>query len=213
MCKYILFDFDGTLIDTNEIIVNTLNETALKFTGSVLSEEKLQSILGKPLAVQMKEIKEEQWEELDAFYRYYYRLHRDAFTKIFRGTKDMLDGLKSLGCVLGIVSNKGQSGIQHGLEMFDLNSYFDVVVSSEDVVYKKPHVECIEKALAVLEGTLSETMIVGDSIHDIECGKNAGIKTVLVDWSIADKNKILELKPDYVIESPENLIDIIDHKR
>jgi len=211
MCKYILFDFDGTLIDSNEIIVNSLNETALKFTGSVLSEKELQSILGKPLSVQMKEIKAERWEELDTFYRQYYRSHRDALTKIFHGTKDMLEGLKSSGCVLGIVSNKGQSGIQHGLEMFDLKSYFDVVISSDDVLQKKPHVECIEKALAVLEGTLSETMIVGDSIHDIECGKNAGIKTVLVDWTIADKNAILALGPDYVIESPENLVDIIDN--
>lgn len=206
MYRNILFDFDGTLIDSNEIIVQTLHETARQFTGRKLTRDELQAILGKPLAVQMKAIDETQWEALDAFYRQYYRTHRDALTYAFEGIEEMLKALHEAGCKMGIVSNKGTSGIQHGLEKFGWESYFDAVISMDDVVLKKPHVECVEKALAHMGGEHSETLLIGDSIHDIECGKNAGIHTALVGWTIIDKHRILHLKPEYVVETPAEIV-------
>jgi len=209
MYRYILFDFDGTLIDSNDIILKSLQETAMKHTGKELDHDALQSILGKPLAIQMKAIDESQWEVLDTFYRTYYRAHRDALTKTFEGIKPMLDALKDAGCKMGIVSNKGRSGIHHALEKFELGSYFDAVISSDDVVEKKPKVECVDKALALLSGSPSETLLVGDSIHDIECGKNAGVHTALVGWTIIDRHRIMHLEPEYVIETPNELVNII----
>lgn len=209
MYRNILFDFDGTLIDSNDIIVSALNETARQFTGDSLSHEALQAILGKPLAIQMQAIDPTQWEAMDAYYRQYYRAHRDAQTKTFEGVEQMLKTLHEAGCKMGIVSNKGASGIQHGLAKFKLDSYFDTVVSSDDVTHKKPHTECVDKALSEMGGNAADTLLIGDSIHDIECGKNAGIHTVLVGWTIIDRHRILHMGPDYVVETPEEIVNLV----
>ncbi len=209
MVTHILFDFDGTLLDTNELIVEALNASALKFRGKEIGPKELDGILGKPLAVQMKELDEEHWEEMDAYYRSYYRERRDAYTKEFNGIRDMLDELKALGLTMGIVSNKGTAGIAHGLTIFDMKKYFNSAISADDVENKKPDPEGIFKALKELDGLPEKTLFIGDSGHDIECGKNAGTRTILVGWTILDRNRLMKTCPDHVVETPAEIVDIV----
>jgi len=209
MYKYIIFDFDGTLVDSNDIIVSALQETAKRARKEMLSDKELDNILGKPLDIQVKSFATENVEDHVEFYRHYYRSHRDTMTKIFPGIKEMLDELKALGCIMGIVSNKGTSGLRHGIEMFGLEDYFEFVISAYDVVNRKPHPEPIYKALEILKADPHEALFIGDSTHDIECGKNASVKTVLVDWSILNKEILMASEPDYVIKDAKDLIDIV----
>lgn len=212
MFKYVFFDFDGTLIDTNEIIVKCLNFVSSKYNGRELSDSELTNILGKPLEIQMKEICEAQYEKLTLDYKSMYRSLRDDMTTEFSGITDMLKELRENGVKVAIISNKGSSGINHGIEKFSLSDYIDYVVSSEDVVEKKPHPEGIYKSMAYLglsEEDKKDIVFVGDSIHDIECGKNAGLKTILVGWTIMDRDVLLKAEPDYVVEDSEELKKII----
>ncbi len=143
MITHVLFDFDGTLMDTNDLIVEALRESAKKFRGRDIGDAELDKVLGKPLAIQMHELDPEHAEEMDTFYRQYYRSRRDEYTKEFDGIRDMLDTLLDMDIKMGIVSNKGTAGIEHGLSSFDMHKYFSVSVSADDVIKRKPDPEGI----------------------------------------------------------------------
>lgn len=209
MITHILFDFDGTLMDTNDLIVEALRKSALKFRGRDIDKEELDKVLGKPLAVQMRELDPEHAEEMDAYYRQYYRARRDEYTKEFDGIREMLDTFLDMGLKMGIVSNKGTSGIQHGLTSFDMHKYFGSTISADDVIKRKPDPEGIYMALEELGGKPGNTLFVGDSAHDIESGKSAGARTILVGWTILDRKRLMESGPDHLVETPAEIVDIV----
>jgi len=209
--KYVLFDFDGTLADTNDIIVSGLRETAKKFLNRDLTADELNSILGKYLDEQMRCLSEEHCTNMARHYKEFYKSNQDHMVKEFPGIGEMLKEIRNLGCKTAIVSAKGRNGIEHGLELLKLQEYIDVIVSAYDVENNKPHPEPALKALEMLGGSCSEAILVGDSPYDILCGKNAGIATVFVDWTIMPKNEILMLNPDYHIKSPGELVSIVKY--
>ena len=209
MITHVLFDFDGTLMDTNDLIVEALREAAMKFRGRDIDDAELDKVLGKPLAIQMHELDPEHAEEMDVFYRQYYRARRDEYTKEFDGIREMLDTLLDMSIKMGIVSNKGTSGIQHGLTAFEMHKYFDVSISADDVIKRKPDPEGIFKALEELDGKPENTLFIGDSGHDIESGKSAGTRTILVGWTILDRNRLLRSCPDHIVEKPAEIVDIV----
>lgn len=212
MIKYALFDFDGTLIDSNEIVITCLHKAAEKYRGFAFSAEELEDILGKPLEVQMGHLTDQPQmrAELVTYYRTIYRERRDEMTREFEGIMEMLESLKLKGIKMGIVSNKGRSGIAHGIEKFGLSPYILSAVSSDDVVNRKPDPEGIFKALEALGGTPEETVFVGDSGHDLECGINAGCSTILVGWTVLDIERLKTLGPSFIAETPKDIVRYIE---
>lgn len=211
--KYVLFDFDGTLIDSNEAVISMLHLASEKHRGIPFSETELDEILGKPIFDQMAFLSEADSEALVEFYRAEYRKVRDALTKSYEGVDEMLHKIKALGMKTGIVSNKGRSGIDHGLDMFDMHDLIDVSVSKDDVICSKPDPEGIFKALELLGGgpeSISETVFVGDSGHDIESGKRAGCLTVLVGWTLIDMDKLKLLSPDFIAQTPAEIAEYVE---
>lgn len=213
MYKYLVFDFDGTLIDSNYLIDLTIRETSKKILGKEIDQEKINKVWGKVLTEQMMDLDPERVDELSEFYSDYYRKHRDEFTTIFDGIKEMLDELINLDCKLAIVTNKGTGGLEHGLEMFQINDYFKMALSKSDVDKKKPHPEGLFRVMNFLGAKPEEVLFIGDSIHDIECGQNAGVDTVLVSWTVIDLEALLKLKPTYVIDTPNDLVQIVKSKK
>lgn len=210
--KVALFDFDGTLVDSNEAVLSILHLAAVHHRGFAFSPEELELILGKPLVEQMAFLSEEKCDELVTLYREAYRQIRDEKTKAYPGVREMLTSLKEAGVKIGIVSNKGRNGIDHGIALLGLEEFIDVSISKDDVICSKPHPEGIYNALEQLNHPLShchEVVFVGDSGHDIETGKRANTKTVLVDWTLLDKEKLMELEPDFIAESPEAIYEFI----
>ncbi len=209
MYKYILFDFDGTLIDTNDLITLTLNETSKRYLNRELSHSELNSILGRHLEDQMKLLSPSDYSRLMLFYKDFYRSNQDTMVKEFPGVRKMLDDIKSLGCKMAIVSAKGRGGIEHGLKLFQMEHYFDVIISAYDIQNNKPHAEPALKALRAFNAQPDNALLVGDSYYDILCGKNARIKTVLVDWTIFPREQILKTGPDFIIKEPADLVKIV----
>jgi len=209
MFKYILFDFDGTLVDTNELIITALRETAKRFINRDLTQEDLNSILGKYLDDQMKHLSPENYRKMSDYYSMFYKKNQDAMVKEFCGIRDMLARLKDLGAKTAIVSAKEPGGIKHGLNLFKLDGYIDCIISAHDIQNNKPHPEPALKAMAALGAKPDKTLLVGDSPYDVACAQNAGIKSVLVGWTIFPKESFLEASPDFYIDKPADLIEIV----
>lgn len=211
--KYVLFDFDGTLADSNDAVVGMLHLASVKHRGIPFSPEELEEVLGRPLIDQMAYLSESDKEELVAFYRAEYRKVRDELTRAYEGVKEMLVEIKALGLKTGIVSNKGRNGINHGLELLGMKTLIDISISKDDVTHSKPDPEGLFMAMEGLGGKPSDAVqaiFVGDSGHDIEAGKNAGCKTILVGWTLLNIEKLVKTqKPDYVAMTPEDLLNFI----
>lgn len=207
--KYILFDLDGTLINTNDIIIKCLRDTSIKYADKDLSKEELDVILGKPLRDQVSLILSENIDEMMEHYRVNYRTHVDELISEFEGVAELLQELYNEGYTMGIVSSKGRRGIDQALEKFHMEKYFKAIVAVEDVENHKPQAEPLEKGLELLSASKGEAIFVGDSYFDILCAKNAGVKSVLVDWSILPRNEIIELSPDYVLVDPMDFVEIL----
>lgn len=208
--KKIIFDFDGTLVNSNEAIIASLNATYFEFLGEMPDyTEDIEPILGKPLEEQIGSFGLPNVEEGIAYYRNYYRNIRDEKTFSYDGVEPLLRLLKNRNYAMGILSNKGPSGLEHGLEKFNYSQYFDVVVSKDDVMEKKPHPDSFRPVLEVMGGELSDYIVIGDSTSDIILGHNLGITSVLVGWTLLPDSAFEVAPPDYVIETPLELLNII----
>lgn len=210
--KVALFDFDGTLVDSNEAVVSVLHLAAVYHRGYPFSKDELEVILGKPLVEQMAFLSETACDELVEYYRKEYRLIRDEKTKAYEGIREMLLALKEANIQIGIVSNKGRNGINHGMALLNLESLIDVSISKDDVIVSKPDPEGIFKALNTLGhpiDAIKEVVFVGDSGHDIETGKRAGTQTILVDWTLLNIETLKKLSPDFIAQSPQAIYEYI----
>lgn len=206
----IIFDFDGTLVNSNEAVIASLNATFFEFKGEMPDyTEDIEPILGKTLEIQIGSFELASLEEGLAYYRAYYRSIRDEKTLAYEGIEPLLRILKSRGYEMGILSNKGSSGLDHGLNKFGYQDYFQVVVSKDDVVEKKPHPDCFKPVLKTMGGQLSDYIIVGDSTSDIELGHNLGIPSVLVSWSLLPIEAFGEKEPEFILDAPLELLNIL----
>lgn len=209
MKRFIIFDFDGTLINTNDMIEEGLDVFALAYRGEPLSREEHEFLAGKPLMDQMAYISLEKWEEMtEAFKAWYLKAHA-KMAKPFEGIDELLHYLKDSHYQLAIVSNNSRGTIDFGLRQLGLEGVFDLILSCDDVAYRKPNPEGLIKAMTLLGAKQEECLFIGDSSNDILAGKNAGVDSVLVGWTALEKNALLALNPDYYVERPVELLQII----
>ena len=207
----ILFDLDGTLIDTNELIITTYLHTLEKYFPSKYKREDVLPFLGPTLHEVFGGMTQvpEQVEEMIAAYRDYNISKHDELVKEFIGVSETIQTLKERGYKLAVVTTKRLDVTLKGLRLMNLEKYFEVIVAYEHVTKTKPDPEPIFNALEQLNSTPSETMMVGDNYHDILAGKNAGTQTAGVSWSIKGRDYVASYEPDYMLESMTDLLTVL----
>ncbi|MDN5299170.1 MAG: pyrophosphatase PpaX [Clostridiales bacterium] len=206
MNKLMIFDFDGTLMDTNSVIIDSLNAAVHASLDRYLTDEELQTILGRPLREQMGMVSETHCDAMVAFYRQYYRAHQEGRVFPFEGVLQMLKALKAESVTCAILTNKGRNGLTKGLETHGMTDFFTYSLCADDIERTKPDPYGILKIASELSFDLKDVFMIGDSAHDIEAGKNAGVTTVLVGWSILKMEVLKALEPDYIINHPLDLL-------
>jgi len=145
-----------------------------------------------------------------ATYRAYNLEHHDALVRPYDGVVQAVRDLKTRGKTLGLVTSKMKSGAERGLRVAGLEQVFDTIVGSDEVEHPKPHPEPVLKALQRLGAPPGDAVFVGDSRHDIECGRAAGVKTAAVLWGPFDRSHLADLAPDYWLEDPADLAQFTD---
>lgn len=202
-----LFDLDGTLIDSIELILRSYRHTMRTHRGHDPGDEVWMDGLGTPLWVQFRQFTEDpvEIEAMVATYRAYNLAHHDEMVRPYAGVVDAVRALERSGKTLALVTSKLRSGAQRGLRAAGLEDAFSVVVGADDVTHPKPHPEPVLTALERLNARPEEAVFIGDSRHDIECGRAAGVKTAAVLWGPFDRAHLADLEPDYWLERPADL--------
>jgi pyrophosphatase PpaX len=207
--KYILFDLDGTLIDTNNLIIDSFKYTYKTHLGLEVPEEEIVKYFGEPLIVTLGRYSKEQAEEMFNTYITYNEAKHDSSVSLCKDIDGLLKELKEIGCTLAVVTSKRGKIAKQGLELFDISKYFDVIVTLEDTELHKPNPAPVLKALEMLNAKPEDALMVGDSIYDIHCAHGAGVKAVLVKWSVAEGHQEESATADFVVNETSELIDIV----
>ncbi|MEH7125045.1 pyrophosphatase PpaX [Bacillus sp. JJ1532] len=205
----ILFDLDGTLIDTNELIISSFLHVLGSYYPDRYKREDVLPFMGPTLRETFESVNPEKVEEMIEAYKDFNITNHDLLVKEFPGVFETIRTLKEAGYKIGIVTTKGMITVKMGLALTKLDQFFDVVVALDHVQNPKPDPEPILKALEQLQANPEEAMMVGDNSHDILGGKNAGTQTVGVAWSLKGKQFLEGFDPDYLIDHMEDLLDIL----
>ncbi|WML46008.1 pyrophosphatase PpaX [Neobacillus sp. PS3-40] len=205
----LLFDLDGTLIDTNDLIITTFLHTLDKYYPSKYKREDVLPFMGPTLQETFEGIDPDRVEEMILDYRTFNLANHDLLVKEFEGVLETIQILQEKGFKLGIVSTKIYDTVLKGMKLTKLDPFFNVIVAMEHVSKVKPDPEPIFNALKQLGSTPEETIMVGDNYHDILAGKNAGTKTAGVSWSAKGREYIAKYEPDYILENMKDLLIIL----
>jgi len=202
-----LFDLDGTLIDSIELILRSYRHTMRLHRGHEPSDDVWMEGLGTPLWVQFRHFTEDpaEIEAMVATYRAYNLAHHDELVRPYDGVVEAVRALRARKKTLGLVTSKMRSGALRGLRVAGLEDAFQVIVGADEVTHPKPHPEPVLMALERLRAPAAGAVFVGDSRHDVECGRAAGVKTAAVLWGPFDRAHLADLEPDYWLERPEDL--------
>lgn len=210
MIKALLFDFDGTLLNTNDLIIQTfMHVLEERFPGQYRPEDCLQFI-GPSLKETFEKIAPDEVDEMIAKYRKWNHEHHDELVKEYDGVIPILEKLKEQNIRLAIVSTKLRDTIIRGLNVMKANHLFEVIIGMNDVTKVKPDPEPIYLALEKLGVNKDEVIMIGDNYHDILAGKNAGVKTAGVAWSIKGEEFLKTFEPDYMLHNMHDLLQIVE---
>ena len=212
----ILFDLDGTLIDTTELILASFAWTFdHHLPGRLPARDALVHTFGRSLPAVLRELAAAQGEadpdvlagQMLASYRDFQLEQHDALIKPFPGVAEMLRALRPRHR-LGLVTSKREGFARRGLRLFGLDELFEVAVFHDDTTRHKPEPEPLLLAAARAAVPPGEVVYVGDSIHDVAAGRAAGMRTVSVLWGPFERSTLERAGPDHVVETPEDLLQL-----
>ncbi|MBM4760828.1 pyrophosphatase PpaX [Bacillus sp. B15-48] len=208
----VLFDLDGTLIDTNELIISSYLHTLEQYFPGQYKREDVLPFMGPALKDVFAELNPEKVDEMIKMYRTFNLSNHDLLVKEFEGVYDTVETLDKHGFKLAVVTTKLSDVAHMGLKLTGLDAFFKTVIALDDVENAKPDPEPIFKALDRLNSKPETAMMVGDNHHDVLGGKNAGTKTAGVAWTMKGREHLAQFEPDYMLEKMPDLLSILEVK-
>jgi pyrophosphatase PpaX len=209
----ILFDLDGTLINTNELIIASYLHTLNTFYPQQFTRKHIVPLMGMRLdETFLKLVENGPLDKLTETYREHNLAHHEEYVYAFDGVVDTVDALYEQGYKLAIVTTKRRSSVELGLKITGLEPYFTTIVTLDDVQHAKPDPEPVLTALDQLGSSAASAVMVGDSQYDIKAGQNAGVMTAAVAWTIRGKAHLAQFNPDFMVEKMPDLLDIVGVK-
>jgi pyrophosphatase PpaX len=208
----VLFDFDGTLVDTTEMIHQSMRHATSSVLGREdIPREKLLANVGQPLPRQMELIDTENAESLLEAYRSHHERHHDALIREFPGVEESLSRLRSAGIKVALVTSKRRVSVEMALEIFPgLRNVVDRFVTLEDTKKHKPHPEPLLRALELLGGVPKErAAYVGDSPFDVEAAKAAHLTSIAVGWGAFSEDALRAAAPDRLVPDIRSAVDVL----
>jgi pyrophosphatase PpaX len=199
----LLFDLDGTLVDTVELILASARHAFAEAPGRRPTDADWIAGIGKPLRVQLQGLaaRPEDVEGLLSRYRQYFWDHHDRMTRPFPGAVELLARLKAQGHPVGIVTAKLVEPARRTLALTGLSPHVDAVVGADTLPEHKPDPAPVHRLLAELGRAPAEAILVGDSPHDVAAGNAAGVATAAALWGASPHEALLAAHPRWLLTS------------
>ncbi|OYT71894.1 MAG: hypothetical protein CFK49_03350 [Armatimonadetes bacterium JP3_11] len=212
--RAILFDIDGTLIDTVDLIVKALDYTYQKHLGVALPREELRRLIGLPLKMQMRYLDDRvsgdaPHDLMEADEMAYYKAHRDQERVVPEAVQAVQTAYRK-GYAIALVTSKNRQELQITLPKLAVDAYVDTIVTADDTEHHKPAPDPVLKALERLQVAPEQAIYIGDTVFDLSCGRAAGVLVGAVAWGAHLPEDLQAAQPDYYFETPVDLRNWIE---
>lgn len=205
MFKYVIFDVDGTILDTEKAILKSLQKV-LKEEGKDYELEDLRFALGIPGIKTLKKLNVTELERVHPKWSETV-LEFSHEVSVFQDLENVIKTLSESPVRTGIVTSKTKQELIDEFEPFGLSSFFEYTICASDTEKHKPHPEPLLACLDGLNANQDETIYIGDSIYDMQCAKSAGVKFALALWGSKTTEEFESA--DFVLKEPKDILDLI----
>lgn len=212
--QLVIFDWDGTLMDSQAHIVNSLQHAMTLVGEPLLSNKETAAVIGLSLQEAAKQLMPENWhlhyDEFAQAYRSHY-LAGQSNSQLFEKAEDTLQSLKEQGYWLAVATGKSSDGLKSALEHSGLGEYF-LATRCADQCHSKPHPQMLEELLDEFGLEANHAVMIGDSIYDIQMAKNANVDAVAVSYGVHDERPLLDAGADGLIHNIEDILHWLPKK-
>lgn len=213
MMKAVIFDLDGTLLDTLEDLYLSVNAALTQHGFPLKTREEVRQSIGNGVRNLMRRSVPEgeenpRFEECFTAFREHYAVHLNDHTAPYEGIMALLEQLKVMGCPMAIVSNKLDSAVKE-LNQRTFASYIPVAIGESEHVRRKPEPDTVYEAIRELGVEKEDCIYVGDSEVDLLTAQNSGIPCISVSWGFRDREVLEDLGAEYLVDSTAELLDVI----
>jgi len=204
----IIFDVDGTLTSTNDLIFESFRYISQKYFNKNLTNEEIMSLFGPTENVILREWSGDKFETVkNDYYNFYSDNHHMA--ELYPGIKEILSFIKSKNVLLAIFTGKGREAASITLKKLDVFDYFNLIITGDDVIEHKPSSEGINKFLEKFNLSKEKVLMIGDAPSDIKAARSAGVKIASVVWDNYVKKEVLNLGSDYIFREVDELKEFL----
>jgi pyrophosphatase PpaX len=207
--KAVVFDLDGTLVDSVELITLSFQHAIREVLGREASREEAVQHVGTPLREQMVRISPEHADKLVTVYREFNHREHDRMLKLYDGILDLLDRLTRSGVRLGLVTSKSRATTQMAFDLTGIEAFFDTTVCCDEAASNKPSAEPILSCLAGLKTAPKDAAYVGDSPADIQAAHAARVTAIAVTWGVFETKALAAEKPELLVHTIAELADVL----
>ena len=219
--RLIVFDLDGTLIDSAPDLVKAVNYALTKLDKPTHSQVTIQQWIGNGADVLVKRALLNNWhvgeipddfEDAFELFKTYYAEHDWVHSRLYDGVLETLQTLKNDGFKLACITNKTARFTNPLMETAGLAPYFDFIASGDTFVEMKPEPLPLLETAKLFNVVPENAWMIGDSINDISAGKRAGFKTIAVSYGYAGQHSMAELNADYTVNAILEIVDLIKNE-
>lgn len=213
--KLIIFDFDGTLGDTRQNIIITMQRTMQRVGLPVKSDLECASTIGLTLEDSFKKMYPDVDATMaercvDAYREIFMESVEELIPELFPGVSDTLASLDKMGIKMSIASSRQSQSLIYFLESMGVSKYFPYVLGSDNVTKHKPDPEPVLKTLRELDYSPSEVIVVGDMPVDVAMAHGADVRAIAVTFGNATREELVESNADYIIDDFTRILEIVE---
>lgn len=214
----LIFDWDGTLVDSIERIVTSLQFASKSTVGSDISETQARDVIGLGLVEAVARLHPDldtekhhrQLQQVADAYRQHYLFDNKVPAPLFDGVKELLDSLRQQGYLLAISTGKSRHGLEQSLTQHNVVGYFETTRCAGEN-RSKPHPEMLQEILEELNYTPTDAIMIGDSEHDLQMANNAGMASIGITHGVHDAETLQQFQPIACLENIAELSEFLSH--